>query len=179
MPIGFYWDKNGQLHYWTHIASSVFIPDRNGIMQMIENLSPSQATMVVGVVQAADGDMDEQVKVLKAITDNIGACINKGYLPRALVWQSLHSQVWPSICYPLAAMMIMKEESEEITKYLYSQLLPSGGANCHFPLVYCRAPLAFFGLNLLQRQCQHTVYRASKMGAGAGHYIADSHWQIF
>lgn len=83
---------------------------------------------------------------------------------------------------PLAAMMIMKEESEEITKYLYSQLLPSGGANCHFPLVYCHAPLAFFGLNLLQRQCQHTVYRASKMGAGAGHCrltladILTSHW---
>jgi hypothetical protein len=120
--------------------------------------------------------MDEQVKVLKAITDNIGACINKGYLPRALVWQSLHSQVWPSICYPLAAMMIMKEESEEITKYLYSQLLPSGGANCHFPLVYCRAPLAFFGLNLLQSANTQFIEQVKWVLVRG---IADSHWQIF
>jgi hypothetical protein len=99
---------------------------------------------VVGVVQAADGNMDKQVKVLKAITKDVGAWINKGYLPEALVWQLLCSQVWPSICYPLAATMIMEEESEEITKYLYSQLLPSGGANCHFLLVSHHAPLAFF-----------------------------------
>jgi hypothetical protein len=55
MPIGFYWDENAQWYYWTHVTSSVLIPDGNGVMQVLEKLSPSQATMVVGVVQAADG----------------------------------------------------------------------------------------------------------------------------
>jgi hypothetical protein len=73
MPIGFYWDENRQWHYWTHIASLAFIPDGNGVMQVIEKFSPSQATIVVGVVQAADGNMDKQVKVLKAITKDVGA----------------------------------------------------------------------------------------------------------
>jgi hypothetical protein len=36
--------------------------------------------------------------------------------------------VWPSVHYPLPAMMIMEEESESITKKLYAQLIPSGGA---------------------------------------------------
>jgi hypothetical protein len=150
MPIGFYWDENGKWHYQTQVASSLFIPDNNGVTQVLEKLSPSQATLVVGVVQAVDGNMDEQVKALKANANNIGTCINKGYLPGSLVWQSLCSQVWPSLRYPLAAMMIIEEESEEITKHLYSQLLPSGGANRHFPLVYRHAPLAFFCLNLPQ-----------------------------
>jgi hypothetical protein len=119
-------------------------------MQAIERLKPSQATTVVGVVQAADGNMDEQVQVLKEIADDIGTQINKGYLPRTLVWQSLRTQVWPSICFPLAATMISAEESESITKVLYSQLLPSGGANHHFPLVYRHAPFTFFGLTLPQ-----------------------------
>jgi hypothetical protein len=44
----------------------------------------------------------------------------------------------------------LAEGLKEITKILYSQLLPSGGANCHFPLVYCHAPLTFFGLTLPQ-----------------------------
>jgi hypothetical protein len=35
--------------------------------------------------------------------------------------------VWPSVQYPLPAMMIMEEESESITKKLYAQLIPSGG----------------------------------------------------
>jgi hypothetical protein len=147
-PIGFYWDEKGMWHYRTNIASLVLIPDATGAMQALERLNPSQATTVVGVVQAADGNMDEQVQVLKEIADDIGTRINKGYLPRTLVWQSLRSQVWPSICFPLAATTISADESESITKALYSQLLPSGGANRHFPLVYRHAPFTFFGLML-------------------------------
>ncbi len=96
----------------------------------------------------ADGSMDEQVQALKEAADDIRTCINKGYLPRTLVWQSLHTQVWPSIHFPLAATTILVEESEMITKLLYSVLLPSSGTNCHFPLVYQHAPFMFFGLNL-------------------------------
>jgi hypothetical protein len=76
-------------HYRTNIASSVLIPDATGAMQALERLNPSQATTVVGVVQAADGNMDEQVQVLKEIANDISTRINKGYLPRTLVWQSL------------------------------------------------------------------------------------------
>jgi len=147
-PIGFYWDDDGQWHYRTNINSTVLIPDETGAMQAIEQLSPSQATTVVGVVQAADGNMEEQVHILKDLADDIGRRINKGYLPRTLVWQSLRTQVWPSIRFPLAATTISDAESELITKALYSQLLPSGGANRHFPLVYRHAPLTFFGLTL-------------------------------
>jgi hypothetical protein len=135
-PISFYWDDKGRWHYRTNILSAVLIPDATGAMQAIERLKPSQATTVVGVVQAADGNMDEQVQILKEIADDIGTWINKGYFPRTLVWQSLCMQVWQFICFPLAATMISAEESESITKVLYSQLLPSGGANRHFPLVY-------------------------------------------
>jgi hypothetical protein len=149
-PIGFYWDDEGRWHYRTNIASLVLIPDATGAMQAIERLKPSQATTVVGVVQAADGNMDEHVQVLKEIADDIGTRINKGYLPWTIVWQSLCMQVWQLICFPLAATTISAEESESITKVLYSQLLPSGGANCHFPLVYRHAPFTFFGLTLPQ-----------------------------
>jgi hypothetical protein len=137
-------------------------------MQAMEKLSPSQATMVVGVIQAADGNMDEQVQVLNEVADDVGTHINNGYLSRTLVWQSLCTQVWPSIHFPLATMMILAEESEEITKILYSQLLPSRGINNHFPLVYCHAPLTFFSLTLPQvidMQFIEQVKRAMVHGA--------------
>jgi hypothetical protein len=91
---------------------------------------------VVGVVQAADGNMADQVAVLKAITDDVGDQVNQGYLPKRLVWQTLCSMVWPSLQYPLPLTSILDEESEEITKKLHAQLIPSGGANRNFLCVF-------------------------------------------
>jgi hypothetical protein len=51
--------------------------------------------------------------------------------------------VYPSISYPLVATMPSEDESTEITKRLYTQLLPSGGANQHYPKPYCHAPSTF------------------------------------
>jgi hypothetical protein len=161
-PIGFYWDDKGQWHYRTNINSLVLIPDATRVTQAIDRLSPSQATTVVGVVQAADSNMSEQVLALKETADDVGTWINKGHLPRTLVWQSLRSQVWPSIHFPLAAMTISEDDSESITKVLYSQLLPSCGANRHFPVVYRHAPFTFFGLMLprvIDMQCIEQVKR--------------------
>jgi hypothetical protein len=56
-PIGFFWDEDGQWHYQRNIISTIQIPDLVGIMQILEKLGPSQATTVIGVVQAADGNM--------------------------------------------------------------------------------------------------------------------------
>jgi hypothetical protein len=66
------------------------------------------------------------VAALMAIADDVGNHIHHGYLPKHLIWQTLWSMVWPSMCYPLPAMTIMEEESESITKKLYTQLIPSG-----------------------------------------------------
>jgi hypothetical protein len=51
----------------------------------------------VGVVQAANGNMVDQVAALKAIADDVGNQVNQGYLPKRLIWQTLCSMVWPSI----------------------------------------------------------------------------------
>jgi hypothetical protein len=96
-PIGFYWDDDGQWHYCTDIAVSICIPDSSGEMQLLQHLLPAESTMVVGMVQAADGNMADQVSALQAIADEVGERIQKGYLPKHLIWQMLRSMVWPSI----------------------------------------------------------------------------------
>jgi hypothetical protein len=85
--------------------------------------------------------MEMQVQVLKEVADDIGTHIH----------------------FPLATMIILAEGSKEITKILYSQLLPSGGANCHFPLVYCHAPLTFFGLTLPQVICMQLIKQVKRV----------------
>ncbi len=147
-PIGFRLDDDGQWHYRTDVAMSIRIPNSSGHLQALKQLSPSASTTVVGMVQAADGNMVDQVAALKAIADAMGDQVNQGYLPKRLIWQTLHSMVWPSIQYPLLLMTISDEESEEITKKLYSQLIPSSGANHNFLGVFQHAPNAFFGIAL-------------------------------
>jgi hypothetical protein len=149
-PIGFYWDADGQWHYCLDIGVSVRILNSSGVLQALEHLTPVAATTIVGVVQAADGNMLGQVAALTAITDDVGNRIHHGYLPKHLIWQTFQSMVWPLVHYPLPAMMIMEEESESITKKLYAQLIPSGGANCNFPGVFQHAPNTFFDLALPQ-----------------------------
>jgi hypothetical protein len=147
--IGFYWDEDGQWHYQTNINAEITIPDSDGAVQAINNNGPSDATMVVGVAQAADSNMTEQVQKLKDDADDMGDQINKGYLPCRLVWQTLRTMVvWPLISYSMSSTTISDEELHEITKSLYFQILLSAGANQNFPAPYRHAPYVFFGLSL-------------------------------
>jgi hypothetical protein len=88
-PIGFYWDADGQWHYRLDIGMSVCIPNSSGVIQALEHLTPLVATTDVGVVQAADGNMLDQVAALMAIADDVGNHIHHGYLPKHLIWQTL------------------------------------------------------------------------------------------
>jgi len=46
-----------------------------------------------------------------------------------IFWQSLHTMIWPSLCYPLMVSSISKAAAAGITKKLYKALLPKLGAN--------------------------------------------------
>jgi hypothetical protein len=77
--IGFYWDADGQWHYCLDISVSIRTPNSSGELQALKRLAPLVSTTVVGVVQAADGNMLDQVKALKATADDMGNHIHKGY----------------------------------------------------------------------------------------------------
>jgi hypothetical protein len=143
-PIGFCWDDDGWWHYHNDIATSIHISNSSGHLHALEQLSPLALMTVVGVVQVADCNMADQVAALKAIADYGGGWVNQGYLPKRLIWQTLHSMVWPSIQYPLLLITILDEKLEDIMKKLYAQLIPSGSANHNFPCVFRHAPNAFF-----------------------------------
>jgi hypothetical protein len=53
-------------------------------MQAIAQLCPSNAMKALGVYQAANGSMREQFLHLKAMANDVGSCISKGYLQKKL-----------------------------------------------------------------------------------------------
>jgi hypothetical protein len=102
IPIGFCWDDDGQWHYHNDVTMSICIPNSSDHLQALKRLSPSASTTVVGVVQAADGNMVDQVAVLKAIADDVGDWVNQGYLPKRLIWQTLCSMAGVAF-YPISS----------------------------------------------------------------------------
>jgi hypothetical protein len=59
-------------HYRTSINTEITIPDLEGLAQTIENLGTSDVMTVVGVAQAANSNMIEQVRILKEDADDVG-----------------------------------------------------------------------------------------------------------
>jgi hypothetical protein len=74
---------------WILLGVSVRIPNSSRVTQALERLTPLASTTIVGVVQAADGNMLDQVAALTAIADDAGNRIHHGYLPKHLIWQTL------------------------------------------------------------------------------------------
>jgi hypothetical protein len=126
----------------------IVIPDLEGHLQPITRLESWEAVRAVGVYQAMDGTMREQIQALKEKADTWGDKIKTSWLPRDLAHQGKSSMIWAALKYPLPACTITEKEGEMITKELYKSLLPKLGANRNFPHVYRYAPASLQGLEL-------------------------------
>ncbi len=74
---------------WIFVCQSTFLTLWGFYRHLNVWLGWHCSTTVVGVVQAADGNMLDQVAALKAIADDMGNCIHNGYLTKCLIWQTL------------------------------------------------------------------------------------------
>ena len=126
-------------------------------MQELTCLEPSEATKVVGVFQALDGNMQAQVDALRTKADAWSLKLHSSWLPSHLVHHSLTTSIWASLCYPLLACTITEKQGSLITKQLYTNLLPKMGANRNFPLAYCHDPMALQGLGLPQVHIEQLI----------------------
>jgi hypothetical protein len=140
----------GQWRYSTidETPGSIEVPDLQGTFQTITRLGASEAVKVVGVHQAMDGNMTEQITALKTKADQWGAKLKSGWLPRRLVHQGSASMIWSSLRYPLPACTLTASQGELITKELYKNLLPKLGANRNYPGAYRHSPASLQGMDI-------------------------------
>jgi hypothetical protein len=147
--VDFTWTE-GKWNYATlaNTPGDIIIPNLEGHPQPIPWLEHSAAVKAVEVYQAMDGNMGEQIWVLKEKADAWGDKIKSSWLPRDLARQGQSSMIWAALKYPLPACMITEKEGEAITKALHKSLLPKLGANQNFPKVYRYAPASLQGMEL-------------------------------
>ncbi len=103
---------------------------------------------MVGVHQSLSGSMDAQITSLTEKSDAWATAILQGHLDRKILWQGLHTMIWPSLRYPLAVSSISEKAATGITKKLFKALLPKLGANRSYPMALCFTPPPLFGLGL-------------------------------
>ena len=115
------------------MRATLSVPDVSGNMVEITRLETSDAIEVVGVHQAADGNMDAQYEALEEKIVNLGMGIRDNWVPRRLVWQGFSTMIWPSLRYPLAASSFTKAQGKQLTTKLYKFLLPKMGVVRFFP----------------------------------------------
>lgn len=146
----FVWDETGNWRYKTkdETAGDIFILGPNGEQLPIKQLEPSEAIVNVGVIQAADGNMDGQFEKFKEDIDDYGKAFHDSWVPRRLAWTGLRSMVWPSLSFPLAACTFSDEQADELTLALRKATVSKLGFSSSFPHAYLHAPTCLQGADV-------------------------------
>jgi hypothetical protein len=79
--VEFVWDADGNWSYRMDIEYKIRIPNDNEELEPIKKLAPDEVVKVVGVIQAMDGNMEEQVKELEEKATLVMKQIQQGHLP--------------------------------------------------------------------------------------------------
>jgi hypothetical protein len=79
--VEFVWDADGNWSYRMDIEYKIRIPNDNEELEPIKKLAPDEVVKEVGVIQAMDGNMEEQVKELEEKATLVMKQIQQGHLP--------------------------------------------------------------------------------------------------
>ena len=137
--------------------------DPEGRGREIRWLEPNESVKAVGMMQAANGNMEGQLSVIQEQLEDMGVKLRDGWVPQNLAWQGFHSMLWPSLKYTLPVMMFSQNQADELTTQLYKLILPMRGASKSFPKVYQHAPRSLQGLDTPNFYVEQNITKINKL----------------
>ena len=132
------------------MPATLTVKGQNGEVIEVKRLEAWESCKIVGVYQAANGNMSAQMEVISEKIDDMGNKIRDNWVPRRLAWQGLRSMMWPSFAYPLPACTFSESKADRLTTDLYKLILPTMGMTSSFPRVYRHSPKRFQGVALTE-----------------------------
>jgi hypothetical protein len=147
--IDFVWNRGD----WRHasIAESpgnLTVLDHSGLRLQLERISVDDGRRTLGVRLAADGNMRDEYKYLREVSQTWQEKIRSGHLPRHLAWQALTTVILPKLTYPLPATTFTRKECHQIFSPALRACLAASGIPRSFPTAMVHAPLSRQGLAL-------------------------------
>ena len=148
--IHFEW-KNGKWSYGDMnnvLEDSLKCLDKNNVIHELRNKAPSEATEMLGVFLAPDGNNDKQLEEFLSKSKKMQNCLNQGHLCRYEAWTALTRVSTKSLEYPLPAMTFSKHQCRQYMTPLLHSHLPKAGINRNFPRALLYGTKEYGGLGL-------------------------------
>ena len=113
--VDFAWN-NGKWKYINAGASrELYAHDGDKKRHILQNLSPSHATKMLGVYMAPDGNNAKQVEYMRGKASVWGSHIQAGNLTQIQSYIATSSTIWKTLEYPLLALDLTRDELKTIT----------------------------------------------------------------
>jgi hypothetical protein len=145
--INFLW-KDGKWSYDTNTASptqlTVKLP--NGERAPLTQKGPAEASEVLGIWLAPDGNNTKAETILTDISRKWADQLRTRSLPKTHAWLAMLSSASKKLEYPLVALTLTEAQCKSIERPLLQQLLKSLGMSKSFPRVVINGPTDSQGL---------------------------------
>jgi len=128
--------------------ADLVVAGSTGLPIPIRRYSPAEGSEVVGVTQSLIGLASPLLTALQQKLEKWLVALRSNFLPRHLLWTTVHRVLWPSFRYPLSVSSLSPAQAASTVTKLYQVLLPKLGVNRHYPLPLRYALPHFHGLGL-------------------------------
>ena len=146
--ISFKW-KNNKWEYTNikDIPGELFSPNDQGIIKKLQREEVTKANETLGTILAPNGDMEQQIKKLKAKADQFSAFILTGQISRKDASHALKSTIWKPLEYPMALTSLSRKQWDKVIKNMIQNSLPKTGVIQNFPRNLTFADSEYQGLS--------------------------------
>jgi hypothetical protein len=124
------------------------ILDTTGTRVTLDRYEPQEATEILGVWQAMDGNNVKQIQQLRLKTEAFADCMRTGYLMKNDAWYAIKTTIMKTLEYCMTATTIKEKEWEYIMAPVLAVGLPRAGLARTFPrdVLYRPAQIQGFGI---------------------------------
>ena len=123
--------------------------DPDGELNSLKRLQSSEASEMLGVWIAPDGNHRKIVQELRKAALEWGHNVKGSSATKQEAWQALHSNISAKLKYPLPACTLSKRECQSIMAPALQAALPRAGINSSISVPIRNCPIAYGGAGVL------------------------------
>jgi hypothetical protein len=132
--IDFRWNGKRWIHRTTEeMPGDIFITGGDGRRVTLTRHEPDVGKETLGVMQAMDGNDDEEVLHLRRKADDFAESMRTGCLSKNDAWFALAATIMKTLEYPMATTTLSEKEWDHILVPILKAGLPRSGIDRSFP----------------------------------------------
>jgi hypothetical protein len=158
--VNFHWSElKWQYESIAESLTELYVNNIQNERMKLKRLEPDQAYKTLGVYLAPDGNLSGQYEKLMSLAIGWADAMRTGTISKEDAWLALSSTIWRSLSYPLAALLLSKQQWEAIMSPILRFCLPAMGVCRNFPCSLVFAESEYFGLGFKHLHTMQEIMR--------------------